>query len=189
MRRMAGRHVGGTPAGLAAMVAHSRAAAKPLIGMDPGARYVGLSITSADCRLALPLRVVDRHARRADSGVSQLVGEHAAIHSILSKHHPAGLVVGLPLDSFGREGPACRTVRAYVGSLRLGKLPVIFLDERFTTANLRHALTDLGMSAQKQQRVKDTGAAVVILQSALDIAFAHAHHLLKAGGGHRPASL
>lgn len=148
---------------LAAIVRYALRTRTRVLGIDPGARAVGLAISSDDVRHALPLQVVDR---RAVAGPR----EHAAfMHAIVSRSAVGGIVVGLPLDSLGREGPACHAVRRYIASLRFGQIPLAFLDERFTTTISKQSMRDFNVSRKRQQNLKDTAAACIILQNALDI--------------------
>lgn len=156
---------------LAALVLRAAHSSTRVLGVDPGTRFVGLALSSPDFRLAVPHRALDRTAPSADAAAGSHVRE---LHAILAAQRVSSLVVGLPLDALGREGESCAKVRRYVKQLKLGEqFPVVFLDERYTTASCRHALTRAGVSAARQARTKDTAAASLILQNALDIAYAH----------------
>jgi putative Holliday junction resolvase len=96
------------------------------------------------------------------------------VRALIARERVSALVVGLPLDSLGNEGEACAKVRRYVQQLKLPPpLALVFLDERYTSAACRHAFKQMNVSAARQQREKDSGAASLILQNALDIAYAH----------------
>jgi putative Holliday junction resolvase len=163
---------------LGALVLRAAQTATRIAGIDPGSRFVGLALSSADLRRAEPLCALDRASPPARLGDEPQADWHAReLRALLAAERVSALVVGLPLDALGNEGEPCAKVRRYVAGLRLGAdsasagLPVVFLDERYTSAVCRHAFNELGLSAARQQRAKDTGAACVILQNALEIAY------------------
>lgn len=143
------------------LLLRARADSTPLVGLDPGSRYVGLAVSAADLRLAVPGGLLDRADRRRP---------HAdVVHSFLTAKGARGVVVGLPLSLEGRENAACHAVRRYVKGLKLGPgIGVAFFDERFSTAIVRDGWKRLGASPGRLHWQKDVGAACVILQTALD---------------------
>lgn len=168
---------------LAAIVARAARTSTRVLGLDPGSRFVGLALSSPDLRLAIPHRAFDRAAPGA--GAAPPNAHAAELRAVLAAQRVSSVVVGLPLDTLGREGEACAKVRRYVRQLKLGaQCPVVFLDERFTSAACRHALSRAGVGAAKQARTKDTAAASLLLQNALDIA----HGQLRLGGGREGSS-
>ncbi len=126
-----------------------------LLAIDPGAKRIGLAISDPTQTLAQPLGTLTRRAgRRFPMG---------QLKAHLDREHPVGVVVGLPLDDRGGEGPAARAARDS-GALIAAKtgLPVAYWDERMSSARV---LKDRGAGARG---VADALAATVILQTFLD---------------------
>src|SRR5262245_64458736 len=92
-----------------------------------------------------------------------------ALRVHLDAHHPVGVLVGLPLNSEGEEGPAAAAAReagALIG--RLTGLPVTFADERMTSVRARRAVEELGGRVRGREEEVDQLAATVLLQAFLD---------------------
>ena len=126
-----------------------------LLAVDWGAKRIGLAISDPTQTLAQPLGTLTRRAgRRFPMG---------RLKAYLDREGPVGVVVGLPLDAEGGEGPAARDARSS-GALIAGKtgLPVTYWDERMSTARV---LQDGGADARA---VADAPAATGILQTFLD---------------------
>jgi putative Holliday junction resolvase len=126
-----------------------------LLAIDPGAKRIGLAISDPTQTVAQPLGTLTRRAGRRFP-MAQL-----KVH--LDRDRPVGVVVGLPLDAAGDEGPAARAARAS-GSLIAAKtgLPVAYWDERMSSARV---LKNGGAAARP---TADALAATVILQAFLD---------------------
>jgi putative Holliday junction resolvase len=126
-----------------------------LIAVDWGSKRIGLAISDPTQTIAQPLGTLTRRAGRRFP-MAQL-----KVH--LDRDRPVGVVVGLPLDAEGGEGPAARAARAS-GSLIAAKtgLPVAYWDERMSSARV---LKDGGGDARP---AADALAATVILQAFLD---------------------
>lgn len=131
-----------------------------VMGIDPGARRVGLAVSDDDGRIASP------HATLAVQSVAGVAAEIAAVAARLEVER---LVVGLPLRLDGGEGEAARRVRVLVA--RIGEhcsLPVTLWDERLTTRAAERALREGNVRGSKQRALVDQVAAAVLLQSYLD---------------------
>jgi putative pre-16S rRNA nuclease len=131
-----------------------------LIGLDLGAKTIGLAISDVERRLASPLRTLSRGAFRRDAD---------ALTSIFAEFEIAGVILGLPLDLEGRDGPRAQSTRAFARnlSMRIG-LPIAFWDERFSTAAVTRSLIANDVSRARRAQVVDKMAAAYILQGALD---------------------
>lgn len=132
-----------------------------LLGLDLGSRTIGLAISDSMLAVASPLETIQRAKFTADA--QQLV-------EIMGARDVGGLVVGLPLNMNGSEGPRCQSTRAFVTNL-LAKtdLPVAFWDERLSTAAVERVLIDeADLSRKRRGRAVDKMAAAYILQGALD---------------------
>jgi putative holliday junction resolvase len=134
-----------------------------LVGVDLGARRIGLAVSDPSGTLATPLAVLDR------------TGDSAADRrAILTTARDAGasrIVVGLPVGLSGSPGAAARAVLAEVEALRAeaeGSMDVVTHDERLTTVIAEQQLRDAGVRGRSARARVDSAAATVILQSYLD---------------------
>ena len=111
-------------------------------------------------QIASPLETIQRVKFGLDA---------AALLKIAEKHQVAGLVIGLPLNMDGTEGPRVQSTRAFVRNLLpLTDLPIVFWDERMSTLAVTRTLLDADASRAKRAAVVDKMAAAYILQGALD---------------------
>lgn len=131
-----------------------------LLGVDFGTRRIGLAISDPDRRIASPLSTYHRQSPSKDARHFQ---------ELVKTEQVARIVVGLPVHTSGREGEKAAEARAFGQWLQktIG-LPVMFWDERFTTADAERALWDAGLSHQQRKARRDKVAATVLLQSYLD---------------------
>lgn len=128
------------------------------LGVDPGERRIGLAIADDEVGVALPLRTVPGGSRGV-VGVAGVAREEAV----------DAIVVGLPLRLDGTEGIAARKARAFGEALaRETRLPVLWWDERLTSAAADRSLSTLGVGGRERRRVVDQGAAALLLQGYLD---------------------
>jgi putative Holliday junction resolvase len=131
-----------------------------LLGLDLGTKTIGLALSDLERRIATPLETIRRVKFTQDA---------AALLQIAAKHAVAGLVVGLPLNMDGSEGPRVQSTRAFVRNIApLTKLPVAFWDERLSTMAVTRTLLDADASRARRAEVVDKMAAAYILQGALD---------------------
>jgi putative Holliday junction resolvase len=132
----------------------------PLLGLDLGTKTIGLALSDLSRRIASPLTVIARTKFTAD--VEALLA-HAR------KHEAAGLILGLPLNMDGSEGPRAQATRAFARNLSARtNLPIAFWDERLSTAAVTRTLLDADTSRKRRAEVVDKMAAAYILQGALD---------------------
>jgi putative Holliday junction resolvase len=136
-----------------------------LMALDVGTKTVGLATCDALRMLATPLLTVRR---------GKLAIDLAGLGELVKKHEIRGLVVGLPLNMDGTEGPRCQSVRQFAANIAqhgpapLAALPVVFQDERLSTAAVtRGMIDDYDMSRAKRAERVDAAAAAWILESAL----------------------
>jgi putative Holliday junction resolvase len=131
-----------------------------LMGLDLGTKTIGLAISDPGRRIASPLLTIRRTKFKADA--EALLG-HAATNAV------AGLVLGLPLNMDGSEGPRVQSTRAFARNLSaLTSLPIAFWDERLSTAAVTRTLLDADTSRKRRAALVDKMAAAYILQGALD---------------------
>lgn len=134
---------------------------KRLMGLDVGDKTVGVALSDTLLMTASPIDVIRRTKFTADA--EKLI---VLIHA----REASGIVVGLPVNMDGSEGPRCQSVRQFVTNL-LGKidLPVAFWDERLSTAAVERMLVDeMDVSRARRREVVDKAAAAYILQGALE---------------------
>jgi putative Holliday junction resolvase len=138
-----------------------------VLGVDLGARRIGLALSDPRGVLAGPLAVLQRTGDRA--------ADHAAILRAAAENEVSLIVVGLPLSlSTGRPGPAAEATLAEVAELagRAAVLdppvPIETHDERLTTVTAQRSLATGGVRAKDRRAVVDKVAAAVMLQSWLD---------------------
>ena len=132
-----------------------------LLALDWGEKRIGVAISDPEQRHAHPVTTLTRRQGRRFP-LKQL-------KSCLDEQAPVGVVFSLPLEASGDEGPTARRVRDEGGLLgeKTG-LPVIFVDERMTTARALSAIRDLGGSTVGRKGDVDRLAATVLLQTYLD---------------------
>jgi putative Holliday junction resolvase len=147
------------PIDLEALVSRLPAKAR-LIGLDLGTKTIGLAISDVERRLASPLRTLPRGAFQRDAD---------ALSSIFAEFEVAGVILGLPLDLEGRDGPRAQSTRAFARNLSARTvLPIAYWDERFSTAAVTRSLIANDVSRARRAQVVDKMAAAYILQGALD---------------------
>ncbi len=131
-----------------------------LIGLDLGSKTIGVAVSDPDRRLAAPVETIVRKRFNLDTErLFALAGERRAV----------GLVLGLPVNMDGSEGPRAQSTRAFARNLaKLTDLPIALWDERLSTAAVERALIAADASRAKRKAVIDQHAAAYILQGALD---------------------
>lgn len=131
-----------------------------LIGVDLGAKTIGLALSDVERKLASPLKTLKRVAFAKDAD---------ALLAACGEYRVVGLVIGLPLDLEGRDTPNAQSARAFGQRLATKiDLPVAFWDERFSTAATQRSLIEKDVSRARRAQVIDKMAAAYILQGALD---------------------
>lgn len=131
-----------------------------LMGVDLGTKTIGLALSDVERRIASPLETIRRAKFGADA--KQLC-------ALMAKHAVAGIVVGLPVNMDGSEGPRAQATRAFVRNLKpLIDVPVVFWDERMSTMAVERALIAADASRARRAELVDKLAAAYILQGALD---------------------
>jgi len=131
-----------------------------LLGLDPGSTIIGIAISDPGFRVASPLTSITR---------GKLAMDAEALLKIIRERNIGGLIVGLPKNMDGREGPSAQSARAFVRNfLKFHDLPVAFWDERLSSAAVERFLLEDDMSRKRRDAVIDKIAAAYILQGALD---------------------
>lgn len=131
-----------------------------LAGLDLGTKTIGIAVSDGLRRVASPLTTIRRVKFTQDA---------AAMLAIAHERGLAGLILGLPRNMDGTEGPRAQSTRAFARNLeRLTPLPIGFWDERLSTVAAERALLEADASRRKRAEVIDQVAAGYILQGALD---------------------
>ena len=130
-----------------------------LLGLDLGTQTIGTAFCDAGWRFASPGKTLTRGKFGADKA---LLGALVAERSI------KGLVIGLPRNMDGSEGPRAQSSRAYASNLAALGLPILLWDERWSTASAERQLIAQDISRAKRAGRIDAAAAAVILQGAID---------------------
>jgi len=133
---------------------------KRFIALDVGEKRIGVAVSDAEGRVALPLSVITHTSFKADS---QKIAE------ILSRYDAGSIVVGYPLSLDGTAGKQAKMVDNFIKkALSSLHLEIIRWDERLTTAAAKRDLIRAGVKRKKRRGLIDAAAATLILQSFLD---------------------
>ena len=131
-----------------------------LLGLDVGAKTIGLALSDVTRSVATPLETIRRTKFQKDAD---------ALLAILDRFDIGGLVIGLPLNMDGSEGPRAQATRAFARNLASRtELPMAFWDERLSTAAVTRTLLEADASRARRAELVDKMAAAYILQGALD---------------------
>jgi putative Holliday junction resolvase len=131
-----------------------------LFGLDLGTKTIGVAMSDVERRIATPLETIRREKFSID--VKKL-------DALCQKHEIFALVMGLPINMDGTEGPRSQATRAFVRNMsNFMNLPVLYWDERLSTAAVTRSLIEQDASRAKRAQVVDRMAAAYILQGALD---------------------
>jgi putative Holliday junction resolvase len=132
----------------------------PLLGLDLGTKTIGIAVSDGLRMAATPLETIRRTKFAADA---------ARLEAIIAGRDIAAIVLGLPRNMDGSEGPRCQSTRAFARNLAARiTLPIAFWDERLTTVAAERALLEADSSRKRRSELIDKVAAAYILQGALD---------------------
>ena len=132
----------------------------PLLGLDLGTKTIGVATCDAGWRYATAGKTIER---------SKFTKDCAKLREIGSERRIVGLVIGLPRNMDGTEGPRAQASRAYAKNLAQAfDLPVLLWDERWSTSSAESAMIGQDMSRAKRAERIDSHAAAIILQGAID---------------------
>lgn len=125
-----------------------------------GTKTIGVAVSDGMRSVATPLETIRR---------SKFTEDAARLLEIVAGRALVGIVIGLPMNMDGSEGPRCQSARAFARNLeRLTPLPLAFWDERLSTVAAERALLEADTSRARRNQVIDHVAAGYILQGALD---------------------
>ena len=131
-----------------------------LIGIDLGARTIGLAVSDVTRTVGSPLVTIRRTKFGKDA---------AELLALCRGNDVGGLILGLPVNMDGSDGPRAQATRAFAGNLgKLTDIPIAFWDERLSTSAVTRALLEADASRKRRGEVVDKMAAAYILQGALE---------------------
>ena len=132
-----------------------------VLGLDLGAKRIGVAVSDAEGRVATPCDTVHRSGDRQR--------EHREIEQLIQEWEAELLVVGMPYSLDGSIGPAAENIESEIHQLRVTiSVPIETYDERLTTVTANRVLMEMDMRAEERRKVVDKVAASIILQSWLD---------------------
>jgi len=133
----------------------------PLVGLDLGEKTIGVAVSDGTRTVASPLQLIRKTKFTEDAN---------ALFQLMESRGATGIVIGLPVNMDGSEGPRCQSSRAFARNiLRLRDIPIAFWDERLSSAAVNRMLIDEHDVNRKQRgEVVDKLAATWILQGALE---------------------
>lgn len=143
---------------------HAFAAAIPagraIAGLDLGEKTIGVALSDLRQIVASPIETIKREKFTADA---------AKLLTLLDGRNAGGIILGLPLNMDGSEGPRVQSTRAFARNLeRLTPLPIGFWDERLSTVAATRAMLEADLSRKQRAKRVDNVAASFILQGVLD---------------------
>ena len=144
-------------------IAAFKAALSPgqaLLGLDLGTKTIGVALSDRLLSTATPLETIKRKKFTADA---------ERLLAIIAEREVGGIILGLPRNMDGTEGPRCQSTRAFARNMeRLIDIPISFWDERLSTVAAEKALLEADTTRKRRAEVIDHVAAGYILQGALD---------------------
>jgi putative Holliday junction resolvase len=138
----------------------SLAPASRLMGLDLGEKTIGIALSDTRLTIASPLVTRKR---------TKFVDDFAALTALMAEHGAGGLVIGLPLNMNGTEGPSAQSARAFARNFAArSEMPLLLWDERLSTAAVTRTLIAADASRKRRAELIDKMAAAWLLQGALD---------------------
>jgi putative Holliday junction resolvase len=133
----------------------------PVVGLDLGEKTIGVAVSDATRTVASPLELIRK---------TKFTDDAAALFKLMASRHAVGIVIGLPVNMDGTEGPRCQSSRAFARNLlRLKDIPIAFWDERMSSMAVnRFLISEADVSRARRADVVDKMAAAWILQGALE---------------------
>ena len=133
----------------------------PLVGLDLGEKTIGVAVCDAGWMIASPLETIRK---------TKFTDDANHLFKLMEGRGAKGVVIGLPVNMDGTEGPRCQSARAFGRNLlRLREVAIAFWDERLSSAAVnRMMIEEMDMTRARRAEVVDKLAAAYILQGALD---------------------
>jgi putative Holliday junction resolvase len=140
---------------------HALLAGPAVLGLDLGEKTIGVAVSDVTRSIASPLELVRK---------SKFTVEAERLFKLMDERRAGGLVIGLPVNMDGTEGPRCQSNRAFARNLlRLKDVPIAFWDERMSSMAVNRMLIgEADVTRARRADLVDKAAAAWILQGALD---------------------
>lgn len=136
-------------------------ATAPIVGLDTGEKTIGVAVSDGLRMIASPVELIRKTKFTTDA---------EALFKVMQSRGAVGVIIGLPVNMDGTEGPRCQSARAFGRNLlRLRDMPIAFWDERLSSAAVNRMLIDeADVTRARRAELVDKAAAAWILQGALD---------------------
>ena len=132
----------------------------PILALDLGTKTIGVAVSDSTRTIATPVSIIRRKKFSHDL---------EEIYSLNSRYAFQGIVLGLPINMNGSEGPRCQSTRSFATKLSIAtNVPICLWDERFSTVAAERILIESDISRKSRSKVIDKLAACYILQGLLD---------------------
>jgi putative holliday junction resolvase len=138
-----------------------------LLGLDLGTRTIGVALSDTTRMIASPTETIRR---------TRFARDAERLEALVAEHNVGALIIGLPVNMDGSEGPRCQSARQFAANLldRMD-IDIAFWDERLSTVAVTRAMLEADLSRARQRKAVDKMAAAYILQGALDFLRNHAN--------------
>lgn len=131
-----------------------------IIGLDLGTKTIGVAVSDGLLSIASSVKTIKR---------TKFTKDMVELNEIIEIQDAFAIVIGMPLNMNGSEGPRAQATRAFVRNMgQKCPLPVVYWDERLSTVAAERAMIEADMSRKKRAEKIDAAAAAFILQGALD---------------------
>ena len=131
-----------------------------LMGLDLGSKTIGVATSDRTRMIATPVETIAR---------TKFTHDAQRLMDIVARENIGVIILGLPVNMDGSEGPRCQSTRAFARNFaRLSPIPIVYWDERLSTAAVERMLIQADASRAKRDQVIDKLAAAWILQAVLD---------------------
>jgi len=141
-------------------LAGQSASGRRFLGLDIGTKTIGLALSDVLGMIATPTETLRR---------GKFMDDSKKLLAMIKQHDVGVLVLGLPLNMDGSEGPRCQSVRQFAANfLAVQDIDIVFWDERLSTVAAHRVMIDADLSRKRQAEVVDKMAAAIILQGYLD---------------------
>ncbi len=144
-----------TAAGLGALLPNGGV----LIGLDLGTKTIGTAFCDAGWTFATPAKTIQRR---------KFLSDREELRGAIASRNARGIVLGLPRNLDGSEGPRCQSTRAFARNIADLDLPILLWDERWSTQAVERSMIEQDVSRGKRAARIDAAAAAFILQGAID---------------------
>ncbi|WP_168190284.1 Holliday junction resolvase RuvX [Luteithermobacter gelatinilyticus] len=131
-----------------------------LLGLDLGSKTIGIALSDIQCSIASPMETLRR---------TKFTKDAERLLQIIKEQNVGGIILGLPINMDGTEGPRCQSTRQFAANMmKKTDIPFVLWDERLSTMAVTRTLLEADASRKRRRELVDKMAAAFILQGALD---------------------